>query len=100
MKGDVGRPLAVLLVTLLGGAPLHAQSARELFPHTTDRGRAAVEYEDDDLQVVAAYYYSQRHHESRWLLIEIAVSSAVPMRIRPASAGERHPRNDVGVATP
>ena len=81
----------VLLVTLLGVAPLHAQTTRELFPHTTDRGRAAVEYEDDALQVVAAYYYSQRNHDSRWLLIEIAASSHAPMRIR---------RSDITLVTP
>ena len=52
------------------------QTPRELFPNTSDLGRAAVEYEDDALQVVAAYYYSQRHHDSRWLLIEIGVTAA------------------------
>ncbi len=91
MKCDGGRPLTVLLVTLLGVAPSHAQTTRELFPHTTDRGRAAVEYEDDALEVVAAYYYSQRHHASRWLLIEIAISSSAPMRIR---------REDITLGTP
>ena len=91
VKRDVWRPMGVLLVTLLGVAPLHAQTTRELFPHTSDRGRAAVEYEDDALQVVAAYYHSQRNHDSRWLLIEIAVSSVAPMRIR---------REDISLVTP
>ena len=58
-----------------------AQSPRELFPGTTDRGRAAVKYQDDDLHVVAAYYHSQRNHDSRWLLLEVAVEAFRPMRI-------------------
>ena len=59
-----------------------AQPSRELFPHTTERGRAAVEYNDDDqLQAVAAYYLSQRDHDSRWLLIELAVSARRATRI-------------------
>ena len=39
------------------------------------RGSAAVEYRDDAIQVVAAYYYSQRNHDSRWLMIETALST-------------------------
>ena len=58
-----------------------AQTPRELFPGTKDQGRAAVEYQDDDLHVVAAYYHSQRNHDSRWLLLEVAVEAFRPMRI-------------------
>lgn len=65
----------------VGGDADGQQVTRELFPHTEDRGRAAVEYEDDALHVVAAYYYSQRHHDSRWLLIEAAVTADHVMRI-------------------
>ena len=38
-------------------------------------GRAAVEYRDKAIHVVAAYYHSQRNHDSRWLLIESALST-------------------------
>ena len=38
-------------------------------------GKAAVEYRDKAIHVVAAYYYSQRNHDSRWLLIESALST-------------------------
>ena len=69
--------LAAGVAALLGGG-FSAQTTRELFPNTDDRGRAAVAYEDDALQIVAAYYYSQRHHDSRWVLIELAVSAAAP----------------------
>ena len=53
----------------------------ELFPDTKELGRAAVQYQDDDIQAVAAYYHSQRNHDSRWLLIEVAVSSEERMTI-------------------
>ena len=58
-----------------------ARTTRELFPNTEDHGRAAVEYIDDQLQVIAAYYYSQRNHDSRWLLIETAITSSGAMTI-------------------
>ena len=53
-----------------------AAAAQGEFPFTRERGRAAVEYRNNDIQVVAAYYYSQREHDSRWLLIQTAVSTA------------------------
>ena len=78
-SGTVITSIAVLAVAT---GVLHGQqSTRELFPNTADRGRAAVEFEDDDLHVVAAYYYSQRHHDSRWLLIEVGVTADRAMRI-------------------
>ena len=78
-SGTVITSIAVLAVAT---GVLHGQQiTRELFPNTTDRGRAAVEFEDDDLHVVAAYYYSQRHHDSRWLLIEVGVTADRAMRI-------------------
>ena len=84
--------LAMILALAVGSAvPDAQQTTRELFPNTEDRGRAAVEYEDDDLHVVAAYYYSQRHHDSRWLLIEIGVTSSPVMRID---------RDDIYLLTP
>lgn len=56
-------------------------SAQTEFPYTRQRGQAAVEYKDDDIHIVAAYYYSQRNHDSRWLLIEAAVSTTQLMTI-------------------
>ena len=53
--------------------PLAAQE--EFSSANRQRGRAAVEYRDNDIHIVAAYYYSQRNHESRWLLIEAGVSA-------------------------
>ena len=54
----------------------------DFYPNTRERGRAAVEYEDEEIHVVAAYYYSQRHHDSPWLLIEVAISAEAAMRIQ------------------
>ena len=67
------------------------RTTRELFPNTEDRGRAAIEYMDSQLQVVAAYYYSQRHHNSRWLLIETAITSADVMTIERDNIHLVHP---------
>jgi len=49
-------------------------AAQEL-PNTKELGRAAVEYRDDGVHLVAAYYYSQVNHETRWLLIETALTT-------------------------
>jgi hypothetical protein len=61
------------------------------FPNTKKLGQAAVEYRDDDVHVVAAYYYSQRNHDSRWLLIETAMSTTRGMVID---------RDDIKLVTP
>lgn len=79
------------ILSFPSGTRAQDRTTRELFPNTTDWGRAAVEFESDDLEVVVAYYYSQRHHDSRWLLIELAVSASKPMRID---------REDITLITP
>jgi hypothetical protein len=62
-----------LMATVAIGTAVHAQ--HEFSPHNKDRGRAAVEYTDKDVHIVAAYYYSQRHHDSRWIVIDAALST-------------------------
>ena len=52
-----------------------------VFPNTKRRGQAVVEYRDAEIHVVAAYVYSQRNHDSRWLLIQSAVSTSRNMTI-------------------
>ena len=69
----------VVGVALVGTMPMVAQN--EFFPNTREKGRAAVEFKDGEIKVVAAYYYSQRHHDSRWLLIEVALSTTDRMVI-------------------
>jgi len=52
------------------------------FPFVRDRGRSTVEFNDKQVHVVASYDYSQRHHDSRWLLIQIAASAKKNMVIQ------------------
>ena len=53
-----------------------APAAQEEFSSANrQQGRAAVEYRDADIHIVAAYYHSQRNHDSRWLMIEAAMST-------------------------
>jgi hypothetical protein len=68
--------LAVLAATgALGTAATVRAQEDGHFPHTRKRGQAAVEYRDDQVHAVVAYYYSQRNHDSRWVLVEAAVST-------------------------
>jgi hypothetical protein len=71
-------PLTRMLaaVAVLAATVAAAATAQNEFPFTRTLGRAAVEFRNDDLHVVAAYYYSQRNHDSRWLLIQAAVSAS------------------------
>jgi hypothetical protein len=62
------------VVGLVSAAAVWAQEDN-FFPRTKRLGRAAVEYKDPEIHVVAAYYYSQRNHDSRWLLIQSAMST-------------------------
>jgi hypothetical protein len=61
-------------VAAVSAAAVHAQEDN-YFPSTKRWGRAAIEYRDPHIQVVAAYYYSQRNHNSRWLLIQSAMTT-------------------------
>jgi hypothetical protein len=63
-----------VLVALVGAAVVRAQEDN-FFPKTKRWGRAAIEYRDPEIHVVAAYYYSQRNHNTRWLLIQTAMST-------------------------
>ena len=51
------------------------------FPFVRNRGRSTAEFNDKQVHVVASYDYSQRNHDSRWLLIQIAVSAKKRMVI-------------------
>lgn len=65
----------------LANPGLAQDDSNALFPNTRDHGSAVVEHEDDALQAVVAYNYSQRHHDSRWLLIQLAMTASSHMRI-------------------
>jgi hypothetical protein len=64
--------LAAALALLVGTG---ARAQQEFSSANRDRGRAAVEYRDQDVQIVAAYYYSQHNHDSRWIVIDAALST-------------------------
>jgi len=64
---------AAAALTLVMSTAVRAQ--QDFSPANHDRGRAAVEYRDQDAHIVAAYYYSQRHHDSRWLVIDAVLST-------------------------
>ena len=73
----------------LAGSAIAAQE--EFSSANQERGRAAVEYRDAEIHIVAAYYYSQREHDSRWLMIEAAMSTTDDTVIR---------RSDILLRTP
>ena len=83
---------------LLGAQALAAQE--EFSSANRERGRAAVEYRDDDAHVVAAYYYSQRNHESRWLMIEAGVSTTELNTLERSAISLRTPQGrEIALAT-
>jgi hypothetical protein len=80
----VAIPVAtVVIATALVCGIVPPASAQEdgVFPNTKRQGRAVVQYRDAEIHVVAAYVYSQRNHDSRWLLIESAISTTANMTI-------------------
>jgi hypothetical protein len=65
----------IATVLLLGNVSLAAAQEDGVFPNTKRRGQAEVEYRDSEIHVAVAYVYSQRNHDSRWLLIQVALST-------------------------
>jgi hypothetical protein len=72
--------------------PLTLAAQEEFSSANRNVGSAAVEYRDADAQIVAAYYYSQRNHESRWLMIEAAVSTTELNTIERSAIALRTPQ--------
>jgi hypothetical protein len=81
--------LALALGVLWGATRPLAQE--QVFPNTKQRGRATIEYKDDKLQIVASYEYSQRHHNLRWVLIDVAAWTDRRMILD---------RDNIGLVTP
>ena len=76
-------------VLAMMGSALAAQ--QEFSSANKKRGKAVVEYKDKAIQFVAAYNYSQRNHDSRWLLIESALSTTANTKVK---------RSDIALRTP
>ena len=68
--------ILIVAALLLGSVAPAAAQEDGFFANTKKRGRAAVEYRDAEIHAVAAYYYSQHNHDSRWLLIQVAMSTS------------------------
>lgn len=80
-----------LIATGIAIAVAGSVSAQEFSSANREVGRAAVDYRDGDIQVVAAYYHSQLNHDSRWIMIETAISTNELTTIH---------RNDIALRTP
>ena len=66
--------IAVLVASVAVGAQSRPADDNA-FPHTRSFGRATVEFQDDKVHAVAIYDYSQRNHNTKWLLIDMAIAS-------------------------
>jgi len=79
MTGQAGRrfkmwalcALSLATAMALTGAQLSAQT--ESYP-AKQRGRGVVEFHNKAMHAVAAYNYSQRDHDSRWIVIQSALT--------------------------
>lgn len=97
------RPSWLLLAWVFGAAlavatPVTAQ--KEFSSANRKIGNAAVEYRDKTIHVVAAYYHSQRNHDSRWLLIESALSTTEDSVIKRGNIALRTPQGrEIPLAT-
>lgn len=93
----------VFAVALVGAIAAHGAtlSGQEEFSSANRQvGKAAVEFTDPDIHIVAAYYYSQRNHDSRWLMIETAVSAKQPSTIHRKAMTLRTPEGrEIPLAT-
>ena len=60
---------------LTGIASTTAQQKEFSFPNTRSYGRATIQYRNQGVQVLVNYDYSQRNHNTKWLLIDLAIAS-------------------------
>ena len=68
------RLITTLILGFVASGFVAAQSKEWSFPRTRSYGRATTEY-NGKVHVVINYDYSQRKHGSKWLLLDIAMSS-------------------------
>ena len=85
-------PLLITCVTAITVMVSAAVSAQQEFSSANkSRGKAAVEYRDKNAHIVAAYYYSQLEHDSRWIMIDTALSTSHDTIIRRDAISLRTP---------
>jgi hypothetical protein len=88
--------VVALLLTLTPAV----SAQRDFSSANKERGRAAVEYKDKDIQIVAAYYYAQRNHDSRWIMIDAALSTTKRTTFRREAIALQTPAGrEIGLAT-
>jgi hypothetical protein len=67
--------LVIVFGLLIGIAATTAQQKEWSFPNTRSYGRATIQYRGQGVQVLVNYDYSQRNHNTKWLLIDLAIAS-------------------------
>jgi hypothetical protein len=67
--------LVIVFGLLIGIAATTAQQKEWSFPNTRSYGRATIQYRGQGVQVLVNYDYSQRNHNTKWLLIDMAIAS-------------------------
>src|SRR5262245_64339833 len=72
-----------LCCTVLALTAPHLTAQKEFSSANRKRGQAVVEYRDKAAHIVAAYNYSQRNHDSRWIVIQAALSMHTETTIHP-----------------
>ena len=88
-------PLLITCVTALTVMASAVSGQQEFSSANKSRGKAAVEYRDKNAHIVAAYYYSQLNHESRWIMIDAALSTSHDTIIRRDAISLRTPQGRV-----
>src|SRR5688572_29237701 len=89
------RTVASTLVAMLVVVSTVVVTTQAKFPNTRSRGRSTVEFNDKQVRIVASYDYSQRDHDTKWLLIQLAMSSKQRMTIEPGGISLRAPAGRV-----
>jgi len=85
------RTVLAALAAVAASGPAALAQEDGFFANTKQVGRAAVEYQDADIHAVAAYYHSQFDHDTRWVLIQAALTTTDNLVID---------RDDIRLVTP
>jgi hypothetical protein len=83
--------LGLAALIALSASPLPLAAQLEFSPANRERGRATVEYRDNDIHIVAVYNYSQQNHDMRWIMVQTGISTTASTTIS---------RSDIGLRTP
>jgi hypothetical protein len=77
------RSVLVLVLGLLPGiAAIAAPEQTWSFPNTRSYGRATSQYRGQGVHALINYDYSQRNHNTKWLLVDLAIASRQPFLLR------------------